>query len=75
VTVQAQIIDLLKRLQNKYALSYIFISHDMNAIRAISHRIMVMKDGKVVETGTVEQIFNRPKHKYTKELIAAAKLA
>lgn len=75
VTVQAQIIDLLKRLQNKYALSYIFISHDMNAIRAISHRIMVMKDGKVVETGTVEQIFNQPKHKYTKELIAAAKLA
>lgn len=75
VTVQAQIIDLLKRLQNKYALSYIFISHDMNAIRAISHRIMVMKDGKVVETGAVEQIFNQPKQKYTKELIAAAKLA
>lgn len=72
VTVQAQIVDLLKKLQKKYNLSYIFISHDMNAVRAMSHRIMVMQNGKVVEEGTAEQIFNHPKHPYTKQLIAAS---
>ncbi len=75
VTVQAQIIELLKRLQSKFALSYIFISHDMNAIRAISHRIMVMRNGCVVEEGNAEQIFNHPQQPYTQELISAAKLA
>ena len=72
VTVQAQIIDLLKSLQKKYDLSYIFISHDMNAVRAISHKIMVMKDGKIVEYGHAKEIFNNPKHAYTKQLIGAS---
>ncbi|MBQ8671602.1 MAG: ABC transporter ATP-binding protein [Alphaproteobacteria bacterium] len=74
VTVQAQIIKLLKHLQQKLKLSYIFISHDMNAIKAISHRVMVMKDGKIVEQGTVKQIFQSPRHSYTKNLIKATKL-
>ena len=74
VTVQAQIIKLLKHLQQKLKLSYIFISHDMNAIKAISHRVIVMKDGKIVEQGTVKQIFQSPRHSYTKNLIKATKL-
>lgn len=72
VTVQAQIIDLLKSLQTKYKLSYIFISHDMNAIKAISHRVMVMKNGKIVENAYVDDIFNNPRHSYTKQLIHAS---
>ena len=72
VTVQAQIIALLKQLQHKYALSYIFISHDMSAVRAMSHRIMVMQNGRVMESGTTEQIFAAPQHPYTKQLIRAS---
>jgi len=74
VTVQAQVIKLLKHLQQKLKLSYIFISHDMNAIRAIAHKVMVMQNGKVVEQGTTRQIFSNPHHSYTKRLIKAAKL-
>lgn len=74
VTIQAQIIDLLKEMQKKYKLSYIFISHDMHAIKAISHKIMVMKNGNVVEFGTTESIFKHPKTEYTKELITASLL-
>ena len=74
VTVQAQVIALLKKLQNKYGLSYIFISHDMNAVRAMSHDILVMKNGKVVESGPAEQIFDEPQHTYTKQLIRASNL-
>ncbi len=72
VTVQAQVIALLKDLQKKYGLSYIFISHDMNAVRAMSHQIMVMKDGKVVESGPADDIFNKPQHTYTRKLIRAS---
>ena len=72
VTVQAQVIKLLKDLQVKHNLAYIFISHDMNAVRAISHKIIVMKDGKVVEKGTADEIFNNPQHAYTKQLIQAS---
>lgn len=72
VTVQAQIIELLKTLQRKFNLSYIFISHDMNAVRAISHQIMVMQNGKVVENGSTDDIFNKPQHNYTKQLIRAS---
>ena len=74
VTVQAQIIDLLKRLQTKYKLSYIFISHDMNAIKTMAHNIMVMKNGKIVEQGSSNQIFNKPSQPYTKQLIQASML-
>ena len=72
ITVQAQIIELLKKLQCKFNLSYIFISHDMNAVRSISHRIMVMQNGKVVESGSTDDIFNKPHHSYTKQLIRAS---
>ncbi len=72
VTVQAQVIGLLKDLQQKHGLSYIFISHDMNAVRAMSHKILVMKDGKVVESGFASDIFNKPQHTYTKQLIRAS---
>ena len=74
VTIQAQIITLLQDIQQKKNLSYIFISHDMKAIRAISDNIAVMKDGQIVEYNASEQIFSNPKNDYTKRLIAAALL-
>ena len=72
VTIQAQVIELLKKLQKEYKISYIFISHDMNAVRAMSHKILVMKNGKIVESGTTEDIFTNPQHGYTKQLIKAS---
>ncbi|MAY89748.1 MAG: microcin ABC transporter ATP-binding protein [Rickettsiales bacterium] len=72
MTVQSQIVDLLLKLQNKHNLTYIFISHDLKIIRAISDKILVMKDGRCVEFGDKKIIFNSPKNKYTKELINAA---
>ena len=72
VTIQAQIIDLLQKIQKDKGLSYIFISHDMKAVRAMSDRIAVMKDGKFVEMGSKEQIFEHPHEEYTKALIEAS---
>ncbi len=72
MTVQIQIIDLLRGLQSRLGLSYLFISHDLRVVQALSHRVLVMKSGDVVESGTVEQIFNAPKTEYTKALLAAA---
>ena len=72
MTVQVQIVELLRDLQRKYRLAYIFISHDLKVVRALSHKVMVMKRGDVVETGTAEEIFDAPKHEYTRELMAAA---
>lgn len=72
LTVQKQIIELLKTLQKNYTLSLIFISHDLRVIRAISHYILVMKDGKIVEYGATQDIFNQPKEAYTKALLDAA---
>ena len=69
VTIQKQIIELLLKLQNEMSLSYLFISHDLNLVSKISHRILVMKDGKVVEQGNTMDIMNRPKNVYTKTLI------
>ena len=69
VSIQAQVLTLLKEIQNKRKISYIFISHDIKAVRALSDNIMVMKDGKIVEQGQVEAIFNAPKQAYTKQLI------
>ena len=71
-TVQAQMINLLRGLQEKYQLSYIFISHDLAVVKAMSHRIMVMKEGQLVEEGNTSDIFNAPKSSYTRSLIAAA---
>ena len=72
VTIQAQVLKLLQDIQNKRNISYIFISHDMKAVRAMSDKIIVMKDGKIVEQGTTEDIFNNPQQNYTKQLISAA---
>ncbi|MEM6888044.1 MAG: ABC transporter ATP-binding protein [Pseudomonadota bacterium] len=72
MTVQVQIVDLLRDLQQKYGLAYIFISHDLKVVRAMSHKVMVMKRGDVVEAGTVDDIFDRPRHDYTRTLLAAA---
>ncbi len=72
VTVQAQIVDLLRELQQKYGLAYIFISHDLRVVRALSHKIIVMKNGVVVEEGAARDVFERPKTDYARALIAAA---
>ncbi len=72
VSVQAEIVDLLRELQQKHSLSYLFISHDLRVVRAMCHEVMVMKDGKIVESGTVDHIFERPQQDYTKTLIDAA---
>ena len=71
-TVQMQIVDLLRALQIKYQLGYLFISHDLKVIRALSHKVIVMKDGDIVEHGVSAQIFDNPQHAYTKTLLAAA---
>ncbi len=72
MTVQVQIVDLLRELQRKYRLAYIFISHDLKVVRALSHKVLVMKRGDVVEEGSADQIFDAPQHPYTRELMAAA---
>jgi len=72
MSVQAQIVDLLRDLQDRYNLTYIFISHDLKVIRALSHDIIVMKDGKVVEFGSADAVFENPMTDYTKSLLAAA---
>ena len=71
-TVQKQIVELLRELQSKYALTYLFISHDLAVVKALSHKLMVMHQGDVVEQGNANQIFTAPKADYTKKLLAAA---
>ena len=72
VSVQAQIVDLLRDIQKKYALIYIFISHDLKVVKALAHHIVVMKEGLVIEQGKAETIFANPQDIYTKELLNAA---
>ena len=72
VTIQAQILELLLDLRRELDLSYLFISHDLNVIRQISDRVMVMNEGRIVEQGCPEEIFNHPKTDYAKKLIAAS---
>ncbi len=72
MSVQAQIVDLLRDLQRKHGFTYFFISHDLRVIRAMSDRVIVMRNGKVVEKGTADQIFEAPQEDYTKALLAAA---
>lgn len=71
-SVQFQVLELLKGLQEKRGISYLFISHDLSVVRAISHRIVVMKDGDIVETGHAESVFQNPQHPYTRDLLSAA---
>ncbi|MGA7118003.1 MAG: ABC transporter ATP-binding protein, partial [Hyphomicrobium sp.] len=71
-SVQAQIVDLLRDLQKKRGLGYLFISHDLKVVRALCNDVIVMRNGKVVETGTAEEIFAAPREDYTKALLAAA---
>jgi len=71
-SVQAEVVDLLRKLQKDYDLSYLFISHDLSVVKAISHHVMVMKSGVVVERGTAKDIFERPQEPYTQALIKAA---
>ena len=71
ITIQNQILDLLQNLQEKYSLSYIFISHDMNVIRSVSDKILVLKKGKLIEYNSAETVFKKPKNDYTKNLISS----
>jgi microcin C transport system ATP-binding protein len=72
MTVQVQIVDLLRRLQAKYGLAYIFISHDLRVVRALAHKVLVMQNGDVVESGDSDRVFNTPVTPYTRTLLAAA---
>jgi microcin C transport system ATP-binding protein len=71
-TVQCQVVDLLRDLQQKYGLSYVFISHDLAVVKALSHSLLVMKNGQPVEQGSADKLFNNPTEAYTKSLLEAA---
>ena len=72
MSVQAQIVELLRKLQRDHKLAYLFISHDLRVIRAMSHQVVVMRNGQVVEQGAAEQVIDRPQEPYTRALMAAA---
>jgi len=71
-TVQRQVVELLRNLQLKYNLTYVFISHDLAVVKALSHQLLVMRQGHVIEQGAAERIFAAPQHNYTQQLLAAA---
>lgn len=71
-SIQAEVIDLLRKLQERHKLAYLFISHDLKVVRAMSHRIIVMKAGHIVEEAATEDLFQRPREAYTKSLIEAS---
>jgi microcin C transport system ATP-binding protein len=70
--VQVQIVELLRDLQARRQLGYLFISHDLKVVRAMAHRVVVMQNGRVVEEGPAETIFSQPREAYTQALLAAA---
>jgi len=72
VTIQKQVLELLAGLQRKYGLSYILVTHDIDVVRAMAHRVMVMKDSRIVESGPLEAILDRPESDYTRSLVAAS---
>ena len=72
MSVQAQIVELLRDLQRRHGFGYLFISHDLKVVRALSHRVAVLRQGKIVESGTSEQIFDHPTQEYTRSLMQAA---
>ena len=71
VSVQAQILNLLQQLQYELAVAYLFITHNFGVVEYLAHEIAVMKEGRLVEAGSAEQILNRPQHEYTRTLLAA----
>ena len=72
MSVQAQVVDLLRELQARHNLAYLFISHDLKVVRALANDVIVMRNGEIVEHGPSEQIFKRPETDYTRALISAA---
>ena len=72
MSVQAQIVDLLRHLQRTHDLGYLFVSHDLKVVRALANWIIVMRDGEIVEQGPAEEVFERPRHDYSRALFAAA---
>jgi len=72
LSIQAQIIDLLRELRRKHELSYLFISHDLKVVRALCHNVIVMQHGQVVEEGPTEQVLSNPNNEYTQRLVDAA---
>lgn len=75
VSVQYQVLELLATLQQRHGIAYLFISHDLAVIRAMAHRVLVMKDGKVVESGTTSEVLSSPREAYTQRLLAAAEFS
>ncbi len=71
VTIQKQVLQLLQKLQREHGLSYLLITHDVDVIRAMAHQVMVLKDGEVLEAGSVDEVLERPQHPYTQTLVAA----
>ncbi len=71
-SIQVTVVELLRELQKKYGLSYMFISHDLSVVRAMSDNVLVMKEGNVVESGSAMEIFNNPQTKYCKKLISSS---
>ena len=72
MSVQAQIVELLRELQSRHGLAYLFISHDLRVVRALAHEILVMKDGEIVEAGPTDRVMTQPQHPYTRALMTAA---
>jgi peptide/nickel transport system ATP-binding protein len=71
VSIQAGIINLLLDLQERFGLSYLFVSHDLSVVKHLAHRVAVMFDGAIVEQGDGDQVFSNPQHEYTRRLLAA----